>query len=62
MEDYNDKFRSKMAHEKFFIQKEQGSISFFNKIKNQNLAVATFAPDLVAKKWNGKWFKYEILI
>lgn len=52
LQNFNDKYRSRMAKERIQLKQQHGNLSPFLEATNKHMALHTFAPDLV--KWTRK--------
>lgn len=55
LQNFNDKYRSRMAKERIMLKQQHGNLSPFLEATNKHMALHTFAPDLV--KWTRKDFE-----
>lgn len=50
MDSYNDKYRAKLAKDRLVMSENNGPEPIFQQVKNLNLNLVTYAPDLVPRK------------
>lgn len=54
MQNFNDKYRAKMAKEQIMMKEERGNSSAYTLVQKKHMNTGTFAPDLVT--WTKKDF------